>query len=100
MPSGRKPKSVNRAQTEMIIAETSPNAAGYLRDIANGGVKADPVRVDVCKYLINQEIGAPRQRAEINNTGEVSFVFRYTPADPELPAGVSTPDCQDTNPTK
>ncbi len=65
--SGRKPKSTLRRLTQHTIAETSPYAASYLRDVAKGIIdKPDSARIDVCKYMINQDCGMPRQKSEIS----------------------------------
>lgn len=68
--AGRKPCTQNKAAAQQIIKETAPAAAGYLRKVSTGEIKrANALRVDVCKYLINQAIGAPKQRNEIS--GEI-----------------------------
>ena len=47
----------------MTLAESSPHAAAYLRKVGMGEVrKPNPARIDVCKYIINQDLGAPRQK--------------------------------------
>ncbi len=93
--SGRKPKSQNRQNTEMILAETAPHAAGYLRTVAKGELgtytkityrkngdrieepnlplPADPIRVDTCKYVVNQDLGMPKQRQEISGTQKIDL---------------------------
>ena len=63
--SGRKSLSTNRQNTQMILAETSPKAAGYLREVSSGITKGDPIRVDVCKYIINQDLGMPKAKTEL-----------------------------------
>ena len=89
--SGRKPRSVHRMAALTILIETSPHAAQYLRDVAKGimgtytetitkksgdiivrtlPIPADPVRVDVCKYVINQDLGMPRQKVEFDMSKE------------------------------
>ena len=100
--SGRKPKSLLRQQTELKIAETSPYAAQYLASVARGEIaKSDPVRVDVCKYIINQDLGMPKQKTEL--TGEdgariESFVFvmpggeRRTPGELAEQKQLGSPD--------
>ncbi len=76
--SGRKCKSQNRNNTEKTLAETSPAAAAYLREVVTGKVlKPNPIRVDTCKYVINQDIGAPTQRAEIKTSGGIELWVRY-----------------------
>lgn len=84
--SGRKKKSINAKNAKMTLAETSPHAAAYLKIVAKGElgtftriitkkngdiieepdqpIPADPVRVDVCKYVINQDLGMPKQKVE------------------------------------
>ena len=95
--SGRKPKSLNRSNAIGILAETSPHAAGYLRTVAKGELgtyekvtmkksgdviteilpmSADPVRVDTCKYVINQDLGMPRQRQEVTATQKIDMTVR------------------------
>ncbi len=91
--SGRKPRSVHRMAALTILIETSPHAAQHLRDVAKGllgtytetttrkngdvvtqtlPIPADPVRVDVCKYVINQDLGMPRQKIEFDYTKEAT----------------------------
>ena len=61
--SGRKPKSTNRANAEMTLAETSPHAAAYLQKVVTGEIrKPSAARIDVCKYILNQDLGVPRQK--------------------------------------
>ena len=76
--SGRKPLSTLRRITEQIISETSPKAAQYLRDVATGVAKPpDPARIDTCKFIINQDIGAPTQKIKVNEKGKVVFEVVY-----------------------
>ncbi len=76
--SGRKPKSELRKETAQCIAESSPYAAKYLKEVANGTSPANSARIDACKYIINQDIGAPRQRTEITGeNGPVVFKVVY-----------------------
>ena len=97
--SGRKPKSHNRRNTQLTIAETSPQAAAYLREVAEGNAPplkrtitrkngdvieeemwgGDSIRVDVCKYIINQDIGMPKGRTEVTgpNGGPQKLLVRY-----------------------
>ena len=60
--SGRKPKSYHRQQTTLIIAETSPKAALYLKNVVIGDVKPESAIIDTCKFIINQDIGSPTQK--------------------------------------
>lgn len=47
----------------MTLAESSPHAAAYLKKVAMGEIKKpSAARIDVCKYIINQDLGAPRQK--------------------------------------
>ncbi len=96
--SGRKPKTHLRAQTIRILAETAPKASAYLRDVVEGKippfvktytrkdgtiVKAEepgenPIKVDVCKYVINQDLGTPTQKTVLASDKESpfqSFIF-------------------------
>jgi len=72
----RKPKSQNRAQTELILSESSPDAARWLALGANGTYKKpSSVRVDVCKYIINKDLGMPRQKQEL--AGGLKLVIKW-----------------------
>ncbi len=72
----RKPKSNCRAITESTLAQSAPWAAEHLNLISQGKIeKPNPVRVDVCKYVINQCLGAPTQK--VHNTGEVEFIVKW-----------------------
>ncbi len=71
---GRKAKSDNRAQTERTLLDSAPWAAEHLNLISQGRIeKPNPVRVDVCKYVVNQCLGSPTQKVigEINTTVNV-----------------------------
>lgn len=82
--SGRKKHTHAKGEAQNIIKENAPAAAGYLRDVANGKEKPDSNRIDVCKYLINQAIGMPKQRNENENTGEVKITVEYKQGDRRL----------------
>ncbi len=97
--SGRKKRTRNQTNTKLRLSESAPFAASYLMMVASGDLgtyckittdkdgkvtsitlpnPADPVRVDACKYIINQDIGAPRQRTEITGeNGPVVFKVVY-----------------------
>ena len=63
--SGRKPKSMQRATTSRIITDASPTAALYLKMVSLGKVKRpSPIRVEVCRYIVDQDIGRATQRIE------------------------------------
>ena len=75
--SGRKPNSLYRAQAEEEIVKAAKPAAQYLRDVSEGSIKRpSPTKVDVCKYIINQTLGAPRQKLE-HAGGETPIGIRY-----------------------
>ena len=47
----------------MTLAETSPGAAAYLQKVAKGEIrKPSAARIDVRRYIINQDLGVPRQK--------------------------------------
>ena len=77
--AGRKPCNQNKAAAEQVIKETAPAAAVYLKEIANGERMPDKDRIDVCKYLINQAIGMPKQRQEVTGEegGPLSLIVKY-----------------------
>ena len=90
--SGRKPKTHLRAQTIRILAETAPKASAYLRDVVEGKIPPfvktytrkdgtiveaeepgeNPIKVDVCKYVINQDLGTPTQKDVGKGEGQVT----------------------------
>ncbi len=70
--SGRKKMSVHRHNTINIITETSPLASAYLKRVVKGEEKANPARIDACKYIINQDLGLPKARAEVFSTKDLS----------------------------
>ncbi len=75
----RKAKSEHRAQTEQILAESSPTAARWLALVSNGTYKKpSTARIDVCKYIINQDLGMPKQKTILAGDKESplqTFVF-------------------------
>ncbi len=95
--SGRKPKTHLRAETIRILAETSPKATAYLRDVVEGKVPPllktftrkdgtvveeqipgeNPIKVDVCKYVINQDLGMPTQKVAGASGGPVEVLVRF-----------------------
>jgi hypothetical protein len=48
------------------IVESAPEAVKYLRDVSRGEEKPEALRMEACKYLINQALGMPRQRQDID----------------------------------
>jgi len=64
--SGRKPLSQHRQNTIQLITETSPKAAAYLRGVITGDEEPNTARIDACKYIINQDLGMPKQRQELS----------------------------------
>jgi hypothetical protein len=63
--SGRKPMTLLRAITQQLIAETSPEAMKYLKRVALGDVKRPgQLRVEVCRYIVDQDVGRATQRIE------------------------------------
>ena len=65
---GRPKKDTETRTVQRIIENTAPKAAEYLQGVTEGKEKPNSARIDVCKYLINQSIGMPKQRQEL--TGE------------------------------
>jgi hypothetical protein len=54
-----------RAITQQLIAETSPEAMKYLKRVALGDVKRPgQLRVEVCRYIVDQDVGRATQRIE------------------------------------
>ncbi|HEX74866.1 MAG TPA: hypothetical protein G4N93_06985 [Dehalococcoidia bacterium] len=74
--AGRKAKTVQRATTQRILTDASPKAAAYLTEVIKGKVKPEWGKIDVCKYVINQDLGAPRQKME--HTGADGERLSYT----------------------
>lgn len=85
--SGRKPKSLLVDRTDQTIKDGAMDAAKYLVNVARGDlgtytrittkkngdiieevlpISADQVRVETCKYIVNQTVGMPKQRQEIS----------------------------------
>jgi hypothetical protein len=68
---GRKSNAAYAAEAKRRLHEAAIIAATYLRDIAgNYEKKPSALRVDVCKYIIDQVIGKPRQSTEIKRTAD------------------------------
>ena len=106
--SGRKPKSIITRDTARILKEATPTAAAYLKDVSrgiapplkrtttrkNGDVTVeemwggDSIRVDVCKYIINQDLGMPRQKQEVigDHKVTVKVVYDGSPIKTSAPA--------------
>jgi len=61
---GRKPKTFQRATTIRQLIDASPVAARYLRAVLDKTEQPNWAIIDVCKYVINQDLGTPRQRME------------------------------------
>lgn len=83
--SGRKPMSHNRNNTQLTIAETSPKAARYLADVLAKVENPNPSIIEVCKYIIDQDLGRPTQKTILAGDKEAplkTFVF-------VLPEGVA-----------
>ena len=73
----RKPKSEQRAIAESTLAQSVTWAAQHLNLITQGSIaKPNAVVVDVCKYVLNQQLGMPRQKTEtsLHVEGMVKFV--------------------------
>jgi len=62
--SGRKKKSISRRTTMQTLTDTSPRAARYLKQVIDNEATPNWAIIDVCKYVINQDLGSPRQRHE------------------------------------
>lgn len=62
--AGRKPKTFQRETTMKMLTDTSPRAARYLREVVDRVATPNWAIIDVCKYVINQDLGSPRQRHE------------------------------------
>ena len=73
--SGRKPPKTHKQTTEMKLAETGPEAASFLADVATKGMKAPRERIDAAKFIVNQVIGAPVARTQI--TEPIEIKIRY-----------------------
>lgn len=103
--SGRKSKTLLTRDTTQLIGETAPDAVRYLQDAIRGNlgtitktvyrksgeiltteevpVQTDSSRVEACKYIINQFMGMPKQRQDIDISAEsgsgVTFMFINPP---------------------
>ncbi len=63
---GRPKKEANLSQINSVIECGAVKAAQYIRDLASGEIKKpSAVRLDACKFLVNQAIGMPKQRTEL-----------------------------------
>ena len=71
--SGRKPKSLETAHTNLSIGEAGSDAAEYIKKIVKGeeGIKVDPVRLDSCWKVIYQLLGKPPQRIQQDIEAEI-----------------------------
>ena len=66
----------SKAVTLNTLQTSAPWAAQHLNLIAQGKIEhPNPVRVDVCKYIINQIEGAPTQKHD--HQGRVILDVRF-----------------------
>jgi hypothetical protein len=77
--SGRKHKTELQDSVAVILTYTAPRAARLLRDYIEGKIKIDSLQLDAIKYVINQAIGAPRQRQEIIEDNKLDIIVTYVP---------------------
>ncbi len=47
------------------LTESAPWAAQHLNLVVQGKIKSTALRVDVCRYVINQVEGAPKQKHDV-----------------------------------
>ena len=73
---GRKPKNILRSETMQLLAETSPRAAKYLQGVSDGKELPNRDRIDVCKYIIDQDVGRPTQKTELTGAAGGDIVIR------------------------
>ncbi len=72
---GRKRKSDNRALTLQTLSEASPWCAEHLKLVAQGLIETNSYRMDACKYIINQDLGMPRQKNETAVSGRIEVIW-------------------------
>ncbi len=59
-----------------VIRQASMDAIWYLEEVAQGEVRAEWARINVCQYLIDQQIGKPKQRTEITGAGGAPLTWQ------------------------
>ena len=59
-----------KARTAALLANAAPDAARYLRDIADGTLNGTTRRLEVAKFIINHAIGMPRAKVDIDDNTE------------------------------
>jgi hypothetical protein len=77
--SGRKPKSYHYAAVQQTINSASGECATILAEYAKGKREITSGQLDAIKYIINQFMGMPKQRQDIDISAEsgsgVTFMF-------------------------
>ena len=75
--SGDRTKLEKVKDTIAIIRGAAPDAAAYLRDIITGKVKRPSwARIRCCEFIIEHEIGKPRQKTELTGAGGIPLDWR------------------------
>lgn len=103
--SGRRPRTVIRAAVQQTIDAASPKCASILVDFIEGRKELSPAQLDAVKYILNQHIGMPKQRHDIetDNYIQVSVLYgeiipaiaEVTPVEvEELPVADPVPELQ------
>jgi len=59
------------------LAAAAIPAARYLRGVIDGTIKKPSwSKIDVCKYILDHELGKPRIKAEISGAGGVPLTWQ------------------------
>jgi hypothetical protein len=75
--SGHKTKAELAGDTIQVLRASAPHAAKYLRDVILKRVKQPSwPRIDVCKFVIEHEIGKPRQKTELTGAGGTPLTWQ------------------------
>lgn len=75
--SGRRPRTVIRAAVQQTIDAASPKCASILVDFIEGKKELSPAQLDAVKYILNQHIGMPKQRQELELPDGTNINFLY-----------------------
>jgi hypothetical protein len=77
--SGRRARSVVRAGVQASIDAAAPQCIQILIDYTQGRKELSLGQLDAVKYIVNQHIGSPKQRQDIDISAEsgsgVTFMF-------------------------
>ncbi len=75
--SGRKSKSMNGHNAELILCEGAPQAARYVVDVAHGAIpNPNKIRVMTALEVIAHAIGRPKIKVDSRVTHDISLTAR------------------------